>query len=663
MNENPRRSLALIPVLAALVLLLLAAEAATAALAPEDVLTVCPPPGTGCDYTIIQAAIDAAGPGDTLRVAEGTYTENMTVTLPITVEGGYSGPPAWTRSLALYETIVDGSGSPMTPGDWDWEAVAFPRVISDTDTGQYWMWYNGQNLAYGGWGWTLGLATSPDGLNWTKDSSSPVLKPGDEGAWDSAYLGQVSVLKEDGLYKMWYSGSDGGVWQTGYATSTNGIDWSIYGGNPVLAVGAPGSWDEQEADGIVVIKDGSLYKMWYHGCDAGYTACSIGYATSTNGLDWAKYAGNPVLTGSPGEWDEGGTLWPSVVKDGGTYRMWYYGGGQIGLATSLNGVNWTKHAGNPILTVGWDGGGAWAQTVLLEGGTYKMWLRSGLDASTGIGYAESTDGIAWTMSISNPLLTPGAPPIWGKPVVHFEGGSDGSILDGLTLTGGAGEESGGVDAGEIGDLTIRNCLIRDNQAGGANGWGAGGVLGGSPLTVVDSRIVNNQVVQGASGVRSDAIMINVLLAGNRGDAAIHANGDLSLTNVTVVGHADGGILFNPQSNATLTVLNSIVYLNAYTFDFGDTCPPLGTCQITYSDVKGGWTGTGNIDQDPLFFAPANGNYHLRFQSPCVDAGTAAGAPDHDLDGTPRPQDAGYDMGAYEWAGFRIFLPLLLRSSP
>jgi hypothetical protein len=82
--------------------------------------------------------------------------------------------------------------------------------------------------------------------------------------------------------------------------------------------------------------------------------------------------------------------------------------------------------------------------------------------------------------------------------------------------------------------------------------------------------------------------------------------------------------------------------------------------VTYSDIEGGWTGTGNIDADPMFADAASGDYHLGVGSPCIDAGTPAGAPAADVEGTPR--DAAPDMGAYEWTGFRIFLPLTLKNS-
>ena len=127
-------------------------------------------------------------------------------------------------------------------------------------------------------------------------------------------------------------------------------------------------------------------------------------------------------------------------------KIWYLSNdGNIGLATSPDGVIWTKHAGNPILSEGWDGVGINTHTVITESGSFKMWLSSGTGDSFGIGYAESTDGISWTMSISNPVLISGTPGQWGEPVVRFNDGSDGSVLNGFTVTGGEGEFAGGRD--------------------------------------------------------------------------------------------------------------------------------------------------------------------------------------------------------------------------
>jgi len=310
--------------------------------------------------------------------------------------------------------VLGGEGLPATAaplapeseGSWDGRGVGFPMVISDAGT--YRMWYRGRGFTFFGYGDTLGYAESTDGVTWQKHAGNPVLEPGEPGAWDSAYRGQIALIKDGATYKMWYSGGGfSGPWQTGYATSSDGLNWDIYAGNPVLPAGTPGSWDEQEADGPTVIKDGATYKMWYYGCNADYSVCSIGYATSPDGANWTKYAGNPVLEATPGQWDENGLGWPRVIKNGATYEMWYHSGGKIGLATSPDGVNWTKYAGNPVLSEGWDGAGVSVSTLLLDGGTYKMWTTSGSGVTSGIGYFESVDGIQWTQPVSNPVLVRG----------------------------------------------------------------------------------------------------------------------------------------------------------------------------------------------------------------------------------------------------------------
>ncbi len=42
--------------------------------------------------------------------------------------------------------------------------------------------------------------------------------------------------------------------------------------------------------------------------------------------------------------------------------------------------------------------------------------------------------------------------------------------------------------------------------------------------------------------------------------------------------------------------------------------------FSYSCIEGGLTGTGNIDEDPMFTDPDEGDYTLQADSPCIDAG-------------------------------------------
>ena len=143
-------------------------------------------------------------------------------------------------------------------------------------------------------------------------------------------------------------------------------EWEKYPGNPVLDKGGPGSYDYQKAYLQTVLFDGTEYKMWYVGDSADGSGFSwvieICLATSPDGIVWTKYAGNPVLTrGSSGEWDRHHLGHPSVLFDGTEYKMWYSGyevyrgPSRIGYATSPDGIVWTKYSGNPVVDLGTSG--------------------------------------------------------------------------------------------------------------------------------------------------------------------------------------------------------------------------------------------------------------------------------------------------------------------
>jgi len=58
--------------------------------------------------TILHTLNARASDGDTLRIAQGTYSENLSINVRVTLEGGYEAS-GWTRDLGTYETIRDGS--------------------------------------------------------------------------------------------------------------------------------------------------------------------------------------------------------------------------------------------------------------------------------------------------------------------------------------------------------------------------------------------------------------------------------------------------------------------------------------------------------------------------------------------------------------------------
>jgi predicted GH43/DUF377 family glycosyl hydrolase len=122
-----------------------------------------------------------------------------------------------------------------------------------------------------------------------------------------------------------------------------------YHGNPVLRGGAKGEWDERGIGRVAVIRVGREdWRLWYSGQNAAGRV-SLGLATSRDGIRWTKHPGNPVL--EPSEPWEGSNLSPtSVVQAEGKFHLYYWGPGHlqppkmkyIGLAVSEDGIRWTR---------------------------------------------------------------------------------------------------------------------------------------------------------------------------------------------------------------------------------------------------------------------------------------------------------------------------------
>ncbi len=154
---------------------------------------------------------------------------------------------------------------------------------------------------------------------------------------------------------------------------------------------------------------------------------------------------------------------------------------------------------------------------------------------------------------------------------------------------------------------------------------------------------------------------NCLFYGNRvqygGGIAINGTGtneNLNVMNCTFADNilvgtgATGGAIYSLKTAGTaFNVTNCILWGNTNTNEIAGATGFLApTVSYTDSDQTGYAGSSGNINNDPLF--AGSGDYHLQAASPCIDNGTSTGAPSIDIEGTSRPQGAGYDMGAYEY---------------
>ena len=308
-------------------------------------------------------------------------------------------------SLSAQTNFVKYIGNPVlplgNPGEWDDAEAAYGHILFDGS--EYQMWYSGAPEPQF---YRIGYATSSDGLNWNKHAGNPVLGPGPSGGFDDGGAWLPMVLFDGSDYEMWYSGNIF-IGAIGRATSADGISWSRHTGNPVLTASPSGSWNPERIFNPIVIRRDTLYQMWYSGPSAS-GIWQTGYATSPDGINWSQNSNNPVLTvGAPGEWDAVAAFAGSVLFVDGQYQMWYHGttgnaltGIEIGYATSPDGVNWTKHSGNPILrrTPGnWDADNVSFARVIKDGHRYRMWYTGRASSGSAIdrlGYAEDFSNVA-----------------------------------------------------------------------------------------------------------------------------------------------------------------------------------------------------------------------------------------------------------------------------
>lgn len=233
--------------------------------------------------------------------------------------------------------------------DFDHKGVSQAMVIKK-DNG-YKAWFGGLAQL----GSYIFYAESQDGYNWQRLTNAPVIFPGDSQKWDSRNVGVGPVLFENGHYKMYYNGrtgleGDNLPWSIGIATSPDGIHWEK-SPDPVLT-GSYQSWDLKiGANEVIKIKN--KYYLYYTGKNLIYDH-KIGLAISEDGSNWEKYSGNPILTADV-DWEGTGIYYPSIVEEGGIYVMIYQNtiGGSIsgfGLAYSTDGINWIKYKSNPVFT-------------------------------------------------------------------------------------------------------------------------------------------------------------------------------------------------------------------------------------------------------------------------------------------------------------------------
>ncbi|MCK4500342.1 hypothetical protein KAU11_07585 [Candidatus Babeliales bacterium] len=199
-------------------------------------------------------------------------------------------------------------------------------------------------LYYAGWNLgvtvpfrnSIGLAISQDGgKTFNKYSKGPIL---DRNILEPYFVGNPSVIIDGNVWKMWYLSCVKWIMENNkpkhyyhikYAESKDGIDWIRKG---IVCIDFK-SKDEYAISRPCVIKENSIYKMWYSYRGESYR---IGYAESTDGLQWERKDEEAGIDVSDSGWDSEMIEYPFVFDHKGCRYMLYNGNGYgktgIGLA-------------------------------------------------------------------------------------------------------------------------------------------------------------------------------------------------------------------------------------------------------------------------------------------------------------------------------------------
>jgi parallel beta-helix repeat protein len=236
----------------------------------------------------------------------------------------------------------------------------------------------------------------------------------------------------------------------------------------------------------------------------------------------------------------------------------------------------------------------------------------------------------------------------GKQAVAFSGGEDANcVLSGFTITG---SESAVYCSGA--SPTIANCHIENNGGPGIE------LHEGSDPTITNCEIALNAGAGvelwaqrlGRVTIYNYPTITNCIISANGGHGI--SGGMPTIANCTIAANSQCGI-----SCLRPTVTDCLICYNSAGSDIVQIESNFAT--VTYSNVQGGWPGEGNVDADPLFADPNNGDYHLKSEagrwdpnsqtwvqddvtSPCIDAGS----PDSDWTAELWPNGRRMNIGAY-----------------
>ncbi len=452
------------------------------------------------------------------------------------------------------------------------------------------------------------------------------------------------------------AGDNGGGFLINDATVV--ISATVIQNNATSGGGGGGVWYEGNNVNVSVVNS-SLLNNSASASGGGIAGCCTG-SNSALGLDNVTVRENSAPSG-------GGLALNDVVAT--------ITNSQIISNTAASGDGGGINAG-PNVTLSLANSAVLSNTALGGGGLSLNNSAVSLDNVNLTGNQASGSGGGMALSQATAVITD------GQIANNTAGASGGGLwlnnanatLTSVTVQGNQAVSSGyasggGVDTTNNSSLTLNDSVIANNvvQSTGGGETLGGAINNGSGSVEITNSIIRNNNSQGTPALQIYQAVFtatNTLIVDNQGPGFAGTPTQGRFTNVTIANNSGPGLGIGPLELPTepavnVTILNSILWGNSGGDYYCDASVGTVNCTLAYSDVGAGNTsGTGNISADPFFVDAANGNYRLQVGSPAIDAGTASGTPGDDLEGNPR--DTAPDMGAFEWSGYRLYLPLIFK---
>lgn len=172
----------------------------------------------------------------------------------------------------------------------------------------------------------LGVSISEDGgLTYKKNSVAPMIARTNEEPYGMA---SPFVMIDEGKWKLWYASyrrwelRDGDVpwpqYELRYAESDDGINWELKNHTCI------GTEEEEAVARPYIIKEDGIYKMWYS-YRKQFDKYKIGYAESNDGMNWTRMDDKAGIDCSEEGWDSEMIEYPCIFKHGGETYLLYNG--------------------------------------------------------------------------------------------------------------------------------------------------------------------------------------------------------------------------------------------------------------------------------------------------------------------------------------------------